>query len=85
MTLDPRVGVWMSIIAAIGSVLILCGTEFTTLFGSTGSGKILAALGIVNACINGVNGVLHMIPSSNKPDDARLFALGPKPAKGPTP
>jgi len=78
MTIDPRYGVWVSIAAAIVSVLVLCGAEFTTLFGSVATNKILAALGIINAIINGVNGVLHMIPSNNTPDDAKKFALGPK-------
>ena len=76
MTLDPRVGVYFSIFAAIISTLVLCGAEFTTLFGSTDTAKILAALGILNAVINGLNAVLHMIPS--KPNAANEFALGPK-------
>jgi len=78
MTIDPRIGVYFSIAAAIVSVLVLCGAEFTTLFGSIATDKILALLGIVNALINGVNGVLHMIPSNNTPNDANKFALGPK-------
>lgn len=78
MTLDPRIGVYVSIVAAIISTLVLCGAEFTTIFGSADTAKILAVLGILNAVINGVNAVLHMIPSKNTPDAAKEFALGPK-------
>lgn len=80
MIINPRWGVWLSIIAALGSVFVLCGAEFTTLFGSIATGKILAALGIVNAGINAANGVLHMIPAQKEltPVEAAKFALGPK-------
>ncbi len=76
MTLNPKVGMWLSIVAALGSVLVLCGAEFTTIFGSVETAKILAALGIVNACVNGLNGVLHMIPSQSGATEQ--FPLGPK-------
>ena len=81
MIIDPRWGVWLSIVAALGSVFVLCGAEFTTLFGTIATAKILAALGIVNAGINGVNGVLHMIPAQKNlsPSQADKFALGPSP------
>lgn len=78
MTIDPRWGMWISVVGVIASVLVLCGAEFTTLFGSADTNKILAALSIVNAVINGVNGVLHMIPSAPGPAAAKLFLLGPK-------
>lgn len=77
-TIDPRIGIYLSLIAAVVSVLVLCGAEFTTLFGSVATGKILAGLGIVNAVINGVNGVLHMIPSASTPEALSKFPLGPK-------
>ena len=76
MTLDPRIGVYFSIGAAIISVLLLCGAEFTTLFGTVSTEKLLAALAIVNAVVNAINGVLHMIPS--KPNATNEFPLGPK-------
>ena len=76
MTVDPRIGMWISIIAAIVSTLLLCGAEFTTLLGPTGTSKLLAGLGIVNAIINGVNAVLHMIPSQPGPKGAAQFPLG---------
>jgi len=79
MIVNPKWGMWLSIIAAVVSVLVLCGAEFTTLFGSIATDKILAALGIVNAVINGVNGVLHMIPASQPTTvaGANQFPLGP--------
>jgi hypothetical protein len=79
MIINPKWGMWLSIIAAIVSVLVLCGAEFTTLFGDIATSKILAALGIVNAVINGVNGVLHMIPASQPATvaAANQFPLGP--------
>ena len=77
MTINPKWGMWLSIAAAIISALLLMGTEFTTLFGSGASGKILAALGIFNVIVNGVNGVLHAIPSVAGPAGAAQFPLGP--------
>jgi hypothetical protein len=77
MTLTPKVGMWLSIAAAIISVLLLCGTELTTLFGAHTETMILAALGIFNAIINAINGVLHMIPSVTGPVGAAEFPLGP--------
>lgn len=79
MTINPKWGMWISLIAFVISALLLCGTEFTTLFGAAAELKILAALGIANAVINGLNGVLHMIPSQSGPAAAAEFPLGPKP------
>ena len=78
MTINPKWGMWISIAAAIISALLLCGAEFTTLFGDISTAKILAALGILNTIINGANAVLHMIPSQTGPAAAALFPLGPK-------
>jgi hypothetical protein len=79
MIVSPKWGTWISIVAAIISVLVLCGAEFTTLFGALATNKILAALGIANAVINGINGVLHMIPASAPTTvaGANQFPLGP--------
>jgi hypothetical protein len=79
MTINPKWGMYISIAAAIISVLLLCGAEFTTLFGAANTNKILAALGIFNAIINAANGVLHMIPSQTGAAGAAQFPLGPKP------
>jgi hypothetical protein len=78
MTLSPRVGMWVSILAAIVSALVLCGTELTTIFGADMTARILAALAILNAVINGANAVLHAIPSANTPAALAQFPLGPK-------
>ena len=72
---------WISIIAAIISALMLCGAEFTTIFGDIGTAKILAVLGIFNAVINGANAILHAIPSQTGPVGAAQFPLGPETAK----
>jgi hypothetical protein len=77
MTIDPRFGVWFSIVAAVVSALLLCGAEFTTLFGDVSTAKLLASLGITNVVINGVNAVLHMIPSQSTPAAKQAFYLGP--------
>lgn len=77
MTINPKWGMWISIAAMVVSALALCGTELTTIFGAVETAKILAALGIGNAIINGVNGVLHMIPSQSGPVAAKEFPLGP--------
>jgi hypothetical protein len=76
MTIDPRIGLYFCLISAIGSALVLCGAEFTTLFGSVETARILAGLAIFNVIVNAVNGVLHMIPS--KANAANEFPLGPK-------
>ena len=78
MTINPKFGMWFSIGAAIISVLLLCGAEFTTIFGDIATTKILAILGISNAIVNGINGVLHMIPSQSGDAGAAQFPLGPK-------
>ena len=80
MTINPKYGIYLSLAAAIVSVLVLCGAEFTTLFGTVATSKILASLGIVNVIINAANGVLHMIPSQSGAAAAAQFPLGP-PAK----
>ncbi len=78
MTLDPRVGFWFSVLAALVSGLLLAGAEFTTLFGEANTGKILAALGIINVVINSLNAVLHAIPSQSTSAAMKTFYLGPK-------
>lgn len=68
---------WMSIIAAVISALVVSSAEFTTIFGVETTAKIMAALGLLNAVINGANAVLHMIPSGSTPKDLAQFPLGP--------
>lgn len=75
MTVDPRVGMWISIIAAVVSALVATPTEFTNIFGEHTANIILGVLGLVNTVILAANAVLHMIPS--KPGTAAEFPLGP--------
>jgi hypothetical protein len=79
MTIDPRLGFWFSVIAAIVSGLLLSGAEFTTLFGDASTAKLLAGLGIGNVLINSLNAVLHAIPAQKPvtPAAAAPFYLGP--------
>ncbi len=80
MTIDPRIGFWFSVTAALVSGLLLSGAELTTLFGDVSTAKILATLGIGNVVINALNAVLHAIPSAPPAtaDSANKFLLGPK-------
>lgn len=79
MIVSPKWGTYISLAAAIISVLLLCGAEFTTLFGAVETGRILASLGIFNAVVNAANTVLHMIPASQSTtiSGAAQFPLGP--------
>jgi hypothetical protein len=79
MTIDTRWGFWFSVVAALVSGLLLCGAEFTTLFGDVSTGKILASLGIGNVVINSLNAVLHAIPAVMPVSNAasKAFYLGP--------
>ncbi len=79
MTIDPRIGLWLSIVAAVVSALVAGGAEFTTIFGDQNGKMILAILGLVNTVINGINAVLHAIPAQSPgPAGAGKFPLGPK-------
>jgi len=79
MLVSPKWGTYISFGAFAISALLLCGAEFTTLFGAAMTAKILAALGIFNALVNGANGILHMIPASQSTTiaGAAQFPLGP--------
>lgn len=77
MTIDPRIGMWLSVVLAIMGFLGGAGSQFTDLGLSPGTVKALLAgdallLGVGNA----VNAVLHAIPS--KQGAANEFPLGPK-------
>jgi phage-related protein len=79
MTIDPRVGLWLSIIAAVVSALVAGGAEFTDIFGAQNAKMIIGILGIINTIINAINAILHAIPSQRGPVGAAQFPLGPKP------
>ena len=79
MTINPKVGVWFSIVLAVVGALSSAGTEFTTIFGEHVSNQILAADSLLLALGTAINAVLHMIPSQSGPVGAAEFPLGPKP------
>ena len=79
MQIDPRWGFWLSIVAAIVSALIAGATELTDIFGQADAHKINAVLILANTVINGVNAVLHAIPSKPGPAALSEFYLASKP------
>jgi hypothetical protein len=75
MTLDPRIGMWLSIGGAILSFVVGAGATFTDLFGPETTKIIIGIAVLINGVINSINAVLHAIPS--KPGSANEFPLGP--------
>jgi hypothetical protein len=76
MTIDPRVGFYLSLFLAVCGFLAGAGTQFTALFGDHTANIILAVTVLLLGCGNAVNAVLHAIPS--KPGANDEFLLGPK-------
>lgn len=76
MTIDPRVGFYLSITLAVIGFVAGAGTQLTTLFGTTVANDILAVSVLVLGAGSAVSAVLHAIPS--KPGAANEFPLGPK-------
>lgn len=85
MTIDPRVGFWLSISLAVIGVLAAGTTQLTTIFGEHTANIILACSALVLGAGNAVNAILHAIPSGNSPADAAKFILGPQSPQPPTP
>src|SRR5262245_20603504 len=52
MTLDPRIGLYLSLAAAILAFLVTGSAEFTDLFGADNARRILAALGLTNGVVS---------------------------------
>ena len=78
MTINPKWGMWLSILLAIGGALTGLGASFADLGLSPGEVKaILAGDTIVLTLGNAANAVLHMIPSVQGPVGAAQFPLGP--------
>ena len=75
MTIDPRIGMWLSIALAVIGFLSGAGTQLTAIFGAQATNIILATSVLLMGLGNAVNAVLHMIPS--KPGAANEFPLGP--------
>jgi hypothetical protein len=75
MTVDPRIGMWLSIALAIIGFLSGAGTQLTAIFGPNATNIILASSVLLMGLGNAVNAVLHMIPSG--PNKSSEFPLGP--------
>lgn len=76
MTIDPRIGMWLSVITAVLMFLAGASTSLTDLFDPAIAKKIVAAGTFFGGLISSVNAVLHAIPS--KPGALNEFPLGPK-------
>lgn len=76
MNLDPRIGMWISVIAAVLMFLAGAGATLTDIFNATTAHKIVAGATFLGGLISAVNAVLHAIPS--KPGATAEFPLGPK-------
>ena len=76
MTLDPRVGMYLSIVLAVIGALAGASTQLTTIFGEHTASIILALAVLLLTVGNAINAVLHAIPSKSGSD--YKFPLGPK-------
>jgi len=83
MTIDPRVGFYLSVALAVIGALSGASTQLTTIFGEHTATVILAVSVLMMTVGNAINAVLHAIPS--KPNSADEFLLGPKPNTGAKP
>jgi hypothetical protein len=79
LTIDPRWGFWLSIVAALISALIASAANLTDIFGPTMAHKVNAVLLLLNTLINAVNAVLHAIPSKSGAQALSEFYLAKKP------
>jgi hypothetical protein len=82
MTIDPRIGMWLSIGLALIGFIAGAGSQLTTIFGEHTTNIILAVSALVLGAGNAINAVLHMIPSIPGPAGAKEFPLGPAPTTG---
>lgn len=75
MTIDPRIGLWLSLVAAVLSFLVGASATMTDLFGADHAKTIIGVTVLLNGVINAVNAVLHAIPSQpNRFDEFPLAA-----------
>ena len=77
MTLNPRVGMWISIVAALLMFTAGAGAELTTIFSTAVANEIVAICVFFGGAISAANAVLHMIPSGSSPQALAQFPLGP--------
>ena len=76
MTIDPRYGLWLSIALVIIGTIAGGATQLADIFDPLTAKKILAVAVMLLTAGNGLNALLHAIPS--KPGAANEFPLGPK-------
>ena len=80
MTVDPRIGMWLSVGLAIIGALAGSTAQLTTILGDHQAQIVLALAVLLLTVGNAVNAVLHAIPSSipTTTKAANKFPLGPK-------
>lgn len=64
MTIDPKVSMWLNIIAAVIGALAGAGAEWTTLFGQGAAQEIVTIAGLAVSVISAVNIGLHGVSST---------------------
>lgn len=77
MTINPKVGMYLSIALAVIAYLADAGTTLTDMVGEHDAKIILSLCTLLMGLGNSVNAVLHMIPSQSGPVGAKEFPLGP--------
>ena len=75
MTLDPRISMWISIVAAVLAFTGASTAELTTFLSPHAANLVVGACAFFGGLINAV---IHMIPSQSGPVGAAQFPLGPK-------
>jgi hypothetical protein len=76
MTLNPRVGMYLSLAAALLLFAAGASAELTDMFDPNTAKKIVAAATFLGGLVSAANAVLHAIPSA--PGKNAEFPLGPK-------
>jgi uncharacterized membrane protein len=74
MTVDPKVGMWLSVLAAIILFLAAAPASLADVFGAVPAGKIVSIATLSGGIISAVNAVLHVIPAPA----GTKYMLGPK-------
>ena len=75
MTLDPRIGMYLSIATAILLIIAGASSTLTDLFDPTTAKKLVAGATFFGGIMSAVSAVLHAIPS--QPGATQQFPLGP--------
>ena len=74
MTVDPKIGMWLSVLAAIILFVASAPVSLSDVFGVALAGKIVAIATLSGGIISAVNAVLHVIPAPM----GTKYLLGPK-------